>query len=75
MTEYRKQGRRMFYKIQGEQVTRVLNREKTALIEHANHWVAFETATDPYDTEVCTEQEFKEAYEEALIRIQNMEIN
>jgi hypothetical protein len=75
MPEYRKAGLRTFYRIDGEEVVKVHNREKFSSAEvSVQNWIVLDTATDPQDTEPITEQEFLTQYNEALTRIKEMKI-
>jgi hypothetical protein len=75
MTQFRKSGLRMFIRIDGDVVTSVLNREKSnAITIYDSAMMAEGITNDSQQYPVCTEQEFKEAFNEALSRIQNMEI-
>jgi hypothetical protein len=75
MTEYRKhKSGRQFSRIEGDQVTRVVNLLwKTDVMQCNSSMVAEYVRTDEFNSP-CTEQEFKEAFNEALSRIQNMTI-
>jgi hypothetical protein len=77
MTEFRKhKSGRQYARIEGSNVWRVLNMIETKDVRWMNSAMMAEEILNTKDIYFpCTEQEFKEAYEEALIRIQNMEIN
>jgi hypothetical protein len=77
MTEFRKhKSGRQYARIEGDKVVRVSNYLSMAVMEILdNAFVAEEIMIDKDLWFPCTEQEFKEAYQEALRRIQNTEIN
>jgi hypothetical protein len=70
MIEYRmnKFGRE-FFKINGEVVTRVLNKELLARIEISKSYISTGDALDPGTTSPCTEAEYLESFKEARDRI------
>jgi hypothetical protein len=74
MIEYRKQGTRMFFKVEAETnyVVRVLNKQKFSVITSGEMpYVVEEALIDGF---LSTEQEFKEALQVALERINKMKI-
>lgn len=73
MTEYRKQGTRMFFKIEGGNMIRILNKAKLSVVTvfFQNEFMVEETLVEGFP---CTEQEFNTAYQEALQRIKDMKI-
>lgn len=66
---YRKKKDREFFRVDGETVTRVVNKFYESTIEVSINQVVKWNATDPYDTKDCTELEFKNAYRTAIDRI------
>jgi len=74
MISYRRNGLREFYRIEGDLVVRVVNKEKQSCVDICDSWLIRSVATDEYSTKECTEQEFNEAYSIALDRIKTMKI-
>lgn len=66
---YRKKKEREFFKIDGDTITRVLNKHYGSLIETTKNPIIKENAIDPSDTKECSEQEFKEAFSTAFDRV------
>jgi hypothetical protein len=71
--EYRKSNR-VFYRIEGEQVTRVINRLNNSIIEVGKDYPLHDSATDPDSSRPSSEEEFNAAFKEALERITNFKI-
>jgi hypothetical protein len=76
MTEFRKhKSGRQYARIEGCKVLRVMTMfVRTEIVKDESVILSHAITEDKEDYFPCTEQEFKEAYEEALRRIQNMEI-
>jgi hypothetical protein len=75
MVQYRKNKHgREFFKIDGDLIVKVLNKERFSGVEVVDNWLSKELATDPYYTVDCTEEEFTSAYKEAFDRIALMKI-
>jgi hypothetical protein len=73
MTEFKKKGNRMLFKIDHEgNVIRILNKEKLSVITVASNGFITEEARD--EAFPSTEEEFTSAYNLALERIKNMQI-
>lgn len=67
MAEYRRNGTREFFRIEGDKVRRVLNKEKHVLIyDYECAMISEEILTDH---EVCTQEEFETAFKNARDRI------
>lgn len=68
MIYYRKSKNvdREFFRIEKDLVTRVELKEKSALVQTADNWVARSMATDEYVTVPSTQEEFEAAHKEAL---------
>jgi hypothetical protein len=68
MTEYRKMGTRMFFKISDGNMIRILNKAKLSVVTvfFQNDFMIEETLEEAFP---CTEQEFNEQYQIALERI------
>lgn len=63
---YRKKKDREFFMIDGETVTRVLNKHYGSLIETTKNAIVMNAANDPYESTVSNEDEFTRAYNEAM---------
>jgi hypothetical protein len=74
VVQYRKSGLRIFYRIDGEQVVRVINKRSFSALEVGNDYTIHDSATDVDNTKECSEEEFTSAYREALERITKMNI-
>jgi hypothetical protein len=75
MIEYRKhKSGREFFMISDETILRVKNKEKWSLVDVSTNQLIKWEATDTDFTKPCTEQEFKEALQVALDRINKMKI-
>jgi hypothetical protein len=76
MTEFRKhKSGRQYARIEGDKVIRIFNGlRRTEFVIDESAMIAECVLLDKDIYFPCTEQEFKEAYQEALRRIQNMEI-
>ncbi|HYG03307.1 MAG TPA: hypothetical protein VD927_12735 [Chryseosolibacter sp.] len=75
MIEYRKAGIRTFYRIDGDNVTRVINKSWKSTVDVGEiELVSSDVMTDAQTYKPCTEQDFKEQYNIALDRINKMKI-
>lgn len=76
MPSYRKAGKspRDVYKVDGDLVIRVLNKEKFSRIDVSDNRLIRSDALDEDSTKECTESEFNEQYQIALDRINKMRI-
>jgi hypothetical protein len=73
MTEYRRNGLREFYKITGDIVIRVTNKDKFSRIDVSDNGLIREDARDSL-TKESTELEFNDQYNYALERIKTGKI-
>jgi hypothetical protein len=73
MIEYRKQGTRMFFKVENGNVLQVLNKEKLSVVTvfFQHQFIEEETLVDAFP---ATEQEFTDALSIALERIKGFKV-
>lgn len=73
MIEYRKSGTRDFMKIEGDIVVRVMNKEKFSRVDVSDNPIIRCDAKD--GTILCSKDEFVDAYNLAMERIQTLKIS
>lgn len=73
MTEFRKAGLRTYYRVSDKDIIMVRNMHSRSVVDVSNGNMVIEC--DALDrTEVITEEEFTQAYNEALERIKMMRV-
>jgi hypothetical protein len=73
--EFRRAGHRTFYRVEGENVMRVVNMEKQSEVLAGENWlIAEDVLSDTQTCKVITEQEFTDQLNIAMERIKNMSV-